>query len=71
MSKVYLLAVNWEKMKTTDDKLVWLRSYDAHSGNDILGFTSNFDIKEWRVYAFTTKRERYNVVDNIFKKGDL
>lgn len=67
MSKIYLIAVNWDKVKS-EHPYSGVSVFDAPTGTDIARYTTNYDVKQWRIYAFTTKRERdallHNTVDN-------
>ena len=67
MSKIYLLAVNWGKIKSVpkQERVFWVKNYDAPAGTDIAGFTTYFPVKEWRIYAFTTRQKQRELINNI------
>ena len=69
MSKIYLIAVNWETAK--EKPLTSVSVYDAPVGTDIGRFTTYRPVDKWRVYAFTTKKARDNLMHEIIdKKGE-
>ena len=61
MSKIYLIAIDWEKVKG-EHPYSGVSIYDAPVGTDIGRFTTYHDIKKWRIYAFTTKKARDNLL---------
>lgn len=69
MSKIYLIAVNWETAK--EKPLASVSIYDAPEGTDIGRFTTYKPVDKWRVYAFTTKKARDDLMREIIdKKGE-
>lgn len=69
MNKIYLIAVNWATAK--EKPLASVSVYDAPVGTDIGRFTKYRPVDEWRVYAFTTKKARDNLMREIIdKKGE-
>ncbi len=69
MSKIYLIAVDWGAVK--DNPLTGVSIYDAPVGTDIGHFTTYKPVDKWRVYAFTTKKARDDLLHEIIdKKGD-
>ena len=69
MSKIYLAAVNWEKAKG-DHPYSGVSVFDAPCGTDIAHYTTYYKVDEWRIYPFTTKRERDALVDDILSKKE-
>lgn len=68
MSKIYLIAVDWEGVE--DNPLASVSIYDAPTGTDIGRFTTYKPVDKWRIYAFATKKARDDLMRRIIdKKG--
>lgn len=66
--KIYFVAVRWDKIKD-EDKYKFVVTTQAREGDDIAGFTECYTYKDgWRIYSYTTKKARDNMVDYILKK---
>lgn len=67
MSKIYLVAINWKEVKGKD-AYKGVSIYDACVGTDIAYFVNLHPYNEWRVYPFTTKKARDELVRETLKK---
>lgn len=63
MSKIYLIAVDWEAVE--DNPLAGVSIYDAPVGTDIGRFTTYKPVDKWRVYAYPTKKARDELMRRI------
>lgn len=70
MSKIYIVAVNWEKMEEgTGTSYTWLREHDVEEGTDIAQWVESLPHSQnWRVYPYRTKRFRDLTVQNCMRK---
>lgn len=67
MSKVYLVAINWQKVKHKD-AYKGISILNVGVGTDIAYFVGLHPYEEgWRVYVFTTKKERDDLVEQTLK----
>lgn len=70
MKKIYFVAVNWDEIRDTDikDKYKFVITTEAISGNDIACFAEGCAYRYgWRIYPFTTKKARDEMVDRTLK----
>lgn len=69
MSKVYLMAVNWQTLNQDNaDEFEKVWRFDVVENNDIAHIMERFKYSEgWRVYVFTTKKARDEIASRTNK----
>lgn len=69
MKKIYYVAIKWDKTHD-EDNYKYVITTQAREGDDIAGFTQCYTYREgWRIYSFTTKKARDNLVHYTLNKG--
>lgn len=68
MKKIYFMAANWDWMRKTKQRTVV--QTECLTGSDVANFTESFKYSDgWRIYAYTTKRERDCQVEQALRKA--
>lgn len=69
MRKIYFIAINWDKLKgNRKNRYEYIKPYDVGEGNNIAGVAKYHPESEgWRVYAYTTKKSRDQILKNTMK----